>query len=63
MEFRKPFALLMTLACLNDKYPMWSFYERRLQPQILKFDEFATHTRDFSHELVAKKLAHREICV
>lgn len=38
MEFRKPFALLMTLTCLNDKYPMWSFYERRIQPQILKFD-------------------------
>lgn len=29
----------------------------------LEFDTLATHTRDFSHELVADESAHREICV
>jgi len=39
LEFNKPFALLMTLACLNDKYPAWSFYERDKTMQLLKFDK------------------------
>ena len=39
LSFGKPFALLMTLSCLNDKYPAWSFYERKRNLQLLKFDK------------------------
>jgi len=39
LDLKKPFALLMTLTIFNDKYPMWSFYERCRQPQLLKFDK------------------------
>jgi len=39
LDLGKPFALLMTLAMMNDKYPFWSFYERGRQPQLLKFDK------------------------
>ena len=39
LDLNKPFALLMTLTIFNDKYPMWSFYERNKQPQLLKFDK------------------------
>jgi hypothetical protein len=39
LELDKPFALLMTLACLNDKYPVWSFYEHNKDFQLLKFDK------------------------
>lgn len=39
LELKKPFALLMTLACLNDKYPAWSFYEAGKTMQLLKFDK------------------------
>jgi hypothetical protein len=49
LSFNKPFALLMTLASMNDKYPAWSFYEAKAQLQLLKFDkriEFITPGRD-----------------
>ena len=39
LSFDKPFAFLMTLACLNDKYPAWSFYEKGRTLQLLKFDK------------------------
>ena len=39
LSFGKPFALLMTLACFNDKYPAWSFYEAGKDMQLLKFDK------------------------
>jgi len=39
LSFNKPFALLMTLACFNDKYPAWSFYEQNKELQLLKFDK------------------------
>ena len=39
LELGKPFAILMTLTIFNDKYPMWSFKERGVTPQLLKFDK------------------------
>jgi len=39
LSFNKPICLLMTLACFNDKYPAWSFYERGKTLQLLKFDK------------------------
>jgi hypothetical protein len=51
LSFGKPFALLMTLASMNDKYPAWSFYEAGAQLQLLKFDKrikFITPGRDNS---------------
>lgn len=39
LELGKPFAILMTLTIFNDKYPMWSFKEKRVTPQLLKFDK------------------------
>ena len=49
LSFNKPFALLMTLAAMNDKYPAWSFYESNTDMQLLKFDqriEFETPGRE-----------------
>ena len=49
LSFGKPFALLMTLASMNDKYPAWSFYEADVDMQLLKFDqriEFVTPGRE-----------------
>ncbi len=46
LSFNKPFALLMTLASFNDKYPAWSFHEAGKTMQLLKFDkriEFVNH--------------------
>lgn len=39
LDLGKPFALIMTLTIFNDKYPIWSFYEREMQVQLLKFDK------------------------
>jgi len=39
LSFGKPFALLMTNAALNDKYPVWCWEELGKQFQILKFDK------------------------
>ncbi|MEA2090967.1 MAG: tRNA (adenine-N(6)-)-methyltransferase [Campylobacterota bacterium] len=39
LSFRKPFALLMTLASLNDKNPAFCFYEAGVDMQLLKFDK------------------------
>jgi len=39
LSFNKPFALLMTLASLNDKNPAFCFYEANAQMQLLKFDK------------------------
>ena len=39
LSFKKPFALLMTCACLNDKYPLFSFKEAAAAPQFLFFDK------------------------
>lgn len=39
LSFKKPFALLMTCACLNDKYPLFSFKEANASPQFLFFDK------------------------
>ncbi len=39
LTFKKPFALLMTLAVFNDKYPAMSFYEAGKTMQLLKFDK------------------------
>ena len=49
LRFGKPFALLMTLTAMNDKYPAWSFYEVGVDMQLLKFDqriEFVTPGRE-----------------
>ena len=49
LSFGKPFALLMTLTAMNDKYPAWSFYEEGVDMQLLKFDqriEFVTPGRE-----------------
>lgn len=49
LSFGKPFALLMTLTAMNDKYPAWSFYEAGVDMQLLKFDqriEFETPGRE-----------------
>ena len=39
LGFNKPFALLSNLARMNDKNPMWCFFEAKRQPQLLKFDK------------------------
>ncbi len=39
LNFNKPFALLMTLTCFNDKYPAWSFHEQQKDLELLKFDK------------------------
>ena len=39
LDLDKPFAILLTLASFNDKYPIFSFYERNKQPQLLKFNK------------------------
>ncbi len=39
LSFNKPFALLMTLASMNDKYPAWCFCEAGKTMQLLKFDK------------------------
>jgi len=39
LSFGKPFALIMTNAALNDKYPVWCWKEYNKQFQILKFDK------------------------
>jgi len=39
LSFNKPFALIMTNAALNDKYPVWCWNELDKQFQILKFDK------------------------
>ena len=39
LSFNKPFALIMTNAAFNDKYPIWSFEEAGKQFQCLKFDK------------------------
>lgn len=37
--FGKPFALIMTNAALNDKYPSWCWKEHNKEFQMLKFDK------------------------
>ena len=39
LDLGKPFALIMTNAALNDKYPVWCWKEYNKQFQILKFDK------------------------
>jgi len=39
LSFKKPFALLMTNAWLNDKYSKWVFKEANRQMQLLMFDK------------------------
>jgi len=39
LNFNKPFALLMTLASLNDKNPAFCFYDAGVEMQLLKFDK------------------------
>lgn len=42
LSFKKPFALLLPLPCLNDKYPKNLFYEQGKDLQLLMFDERMT---------------------
>jgi len=39
LSFKKPFALLMTNAWLNDKYSKWVFKEANVDMQLLMFDK------------------------
>lgn len=39
LSFKKPFALLMTNAWLNDKYSKWVFKEANREMQLLMFDK------------------------
>ena len=39
LSFNKPFALLMTLASLNDRNPAFCFYDAGCEMQLLKFDK------------------------
>ncbi len=39
LSFNKPFALLSSMARMNDKNPSWCFYEAKKDMQLLKFDK------------------------
>ncbi len=39
LSFNKPFALLMSLAPMNDRNPAWCFVEAGKELQLLKFDK------------------------
>lgn len=46
LSFGKPFALLMTLAWMNDKYSKWVFAEANREMQLLMFDK-RIHFKDY----------------
>ncbi len=60
----KPFALLMSLDCFNDKFPAWSFHNAGKQMQLLKFDKRITYTGErapFQSGYICNRILPRDI--
>jgi len=54
LELNKPFAMIFSLAKVNDKYPLDLFREHNVQPQLLKFDNRMVFKKGDTGEIETK---------